>query len=84
MKKILFILLLGLVFGLTEKEERRRQSIELERRLAELEANTAKYIIAHDQNLRTNTVYITLDASTSFDAGNAVQYHFVTVPVYKY
>ena len=66
-----------------DEVEARHETIELEERLAELEANTKAYTIAHDQQLETNTVYATLDASVSFDAGSAAQYHFVTVPVYN-
>ena len=66
-----------------DEVESRHETIELEDRLAELEANTKRYTIAHDQQLETNTVHATLDASVSFDAGSAAQYHFVTVPVYN-
>ena len=66
-----------------DQVQARHETTELEERLAELEANTKTYTITHDQLLETNTVYATLDASVSFDAGSAAQYHFVTVPVYN-
>ena len=41
-----------------EKQEvkDRKETIELEQKLAELEANTAKFTVTHDQKLETNRV----------------------------
>ena len=68
-----------------EKQEvkDRKETIELEQRLAALEANTAKFTVTHDQKLETNWVHAMLDAGTSFDAGNAAQFIKVKVPSYN-
>jgi hypothetical protein len=66
-----------------DQVQARQGTIELEERLSELEKKTKIFTITHDQKLETNTVFATLDASASFDAGSAAQYHFVTVPVYN-
>jgi len=70
-----------------EKDEikENQETMKLEARLAKLESNTKKYVIPHDQDLETNTVQATLDASTSFDAGRAaaVTRLFVDAPIYN-
>jgi hypothetical protein len=66
-----------------DQADARQETTELEDRLAELEAKTSIYTVTHDHKSATNTVYATLDADNSFDAGSAAQYHFVTVPVYN-
>ena len=66
-----------------QEVEKRKETIEFEKRVADIEARTAKETIPHDTNLDTKTIIATLDARDSFDAGNAAEFIKVKVKSYN-
>jgi len=66
-----------------QEVEERKETIELEKRLAAIEANTEKETIPHDTKLNTKTIMAKLDAGHSFDAGNAAEFIKVKVESYN-
>ena len=66
-----------------QEVEKRKETIEFEKRVADIVARTAKETIPHDTNLDTKTIMATLDARDSFDAGNAAEFIKVKVKSYN-
>ena len=65
-----------------DQVESRKETIRLEKEIREKLADTVTGTVTHDHDSKTTVTYIALDAGSSFDAGNAPEFHTVDVEVY--
>ena len=65
-----------------DQAESRKETMRLEQELREKLADTVTGTVTHDHDSETTVTYIALDASRSFDAGNAPEFHTVDIKVY--
>ena len=65
-----------------DQAKSRKETMRLEKDLREKLADTVTGTVTHDHDSETTVTYIALDASRSFDAGNAPEFHTVDIKVY--